>query len=449
MKKTILCCFVILASLVFGILAYTPFRNAFLKRPPSPTRWAGSMIPWYRVDAFGAPIQAGFSKKKITPPRFSWLGGRYPCRPALIVHDDLWVKALALKDEKGGSVIFVSVDTIGLLPDEIEKILSSVQKFDRSKIFISATHTHAGPDTLGLWGPGIGRIPFKTGKDDAYLDFLRQQVHRAIFEATVNLGSGAIRFSRGRIPRYIASRPNNPADEDFSVMQVLVKGEYGNNFPVTMVNVGAHPDILNSVYVSQDFPYYLETYLKVLMNGETMFVPRAIGGMELEDSSGRRPASLARKFGEELAASVYFSLVKYPIVPERAEITVKTLPICAAIENKNFLFAAKTGVISNFFENNTVVVPVSLITIGPARMVTVPGELFPNIWQCIEPLMEGRPNFCFGLTNGELGYILSAEDFNSGQHPYHVTMSIGPSFGRQVQETLKTLVSKKYKKRSF
>ena len=38
--------------------------------------------------------------------------------PAMVVRSDLWAKALALQDKKGGRVVFVTIDLIGL-PREV------------------------------------------------------------------------------------------------------------------------------------------------------------------------------------------------------------------------------------------------------------------------------------------------------------------------------------------
>jgi hypothetical protein len=106
-----------------------------------------------------------------------WLAGYRGDRPALRVHDDLSVRALALSEGKN-TVLFIAVDCVGYLFDEIsrvKKILQEKHGLDPSRILIAATHDHSGPDTIGLWGPGG-----KSGRDPAYLAFLRERIVECI-----------------------------------------------------------------------------------------------------------------------------------------------------------------------------------------------------------------------------------------------------------------------------
>ena len=78
--------------------------------------------------------------------------------------------------------------------------------------------------------------------------------------------------------------------------------------------------------------------------------------------------------------------------------------------------------------------PIYYVTIGPADILTAPGELFPERWEITKPMLDGQPKFIFGLTNVELGYIMSKEYVQSGQYAYFSElMNIGDEeFGEKL-----------------
>jgi len=431
------------------IICYkAPFQSIYVPEPAAvPDR-----LFRYEQDNFGAQIKAGFAKRDITPPRFSWLAGYYPPHPGIFIREWLWVKSLALKDSGGNRIVIVSCDLIGLLPDEIEKIKNLVKKAAPNSIFISATHTHSGPDTIGLWG-----IPPFTGKNEKYMEFLRRQIAEVIDESVSDLSQGTIRFGEGEFSGYVGGREGNPPDPAVSVMQVLLS----SGIPVTLVNFASHADVMKSFRISADFPYYLYERLGKLTGGEVIFIPGAIGGVQPKRNGNKNNQDrfLERGLGEDLADRVY-KIMEKPIVSENASIAVKQVKIMASLENKKFSQAARIGIVSDLeipikisgkisndlfyaVEVKAVEARLAQIKIGPAEIITIPGELFPSIWWAIKPKMRGKPKFIFGLTNGELGYILSPKDFDSGKHPYHQGMSIGKESGDSVEKALEILLDGK------
>jgi len=396
---------------------------------PEPTIISRQM-PIYDKLTFGAPIKAGFSKQDITPSRFSWVAGYYPPHLGLSIKDRLWTKSLALKDRHGNIVVIVSCDLIGLLSDELNLIFSLVKNIPREKIFINTTHTHSGPDTLGLWG-----IPATSGKNEKYMEFLRKAIAKSIDDAVANLQESSIRFGQGKFAGYAEGREENPADDSVSVIQVLI-----SSVPVTLVNYACHPDVVQGLQISKDFPYFLEERIRLFTGGETMFIPGAIGGVQPKETNPGE-TYFVKMLGEDLADRV-LQIMKNPIIEVPVNIASSKIKIEAPLENQGDLrLAVKLGMVPNLLnKNGKVSAEVGEIKIGPAQIVTVPGELFPKIWWQVKPKMTGRLKMVFGLTNGEFGYILLPEDFQSKKHKYHAGMSVGPKFGEEVDRTLQKLV---------
>ena len=387
----------------------------------------------------GAPIKAGFAKQDITPGTFPPLplAGYTPWHHGWTVHDRLWVKSLALRDENGNTLVIVSCDLIGLLPNEIKKILGLVKNknIDRNHIFINTTHTHSGPDTMGIWG-FYAPVSLLSGKDERYMKSLRRKVAEAIDASLNDLRSSSVRFGQGEFLNRANGRHENAPDPSVSVMQVRrSSGEI-----VTLVNFAVHADLAKNFSVSADFPYYLSERLRAHTGGEAMFVPGAIGGVQPEGDRYENK-DLVRRLGEDLADRV-MEIMKRPIVTKKSNIVITKRTVTAPLENKNFRLAAKLRVVSNLAgANGRITAEISKIRIGPAEILTVPGELFPKIWWRVKAKMGGGPKMIFGLTNGEFGYILLPEDVQSGKHKYHVSVSIGPTFGEEIDKTLQQLAT--------
>src|ERR1039457_7154575 len=114
------------------------------------------MKPWLAmlllapVAAYAASsgFRAGTARIKITPDLPVWLNG-YANRTHTGNHVmlDLWAKALALDDGKGGRVVIVTADVL-FLPREITDVVAErcEKQFgvERSQLLFNASHTHSG-----------------------------------------------------------------------------------------------------------------------------------------------------------------------------------------------------------------------------------------------------------------------------------------------------------------
>ncbi len=402
----------------FGFLFYKHGHVLiFLWDFPKPTK-IDAEIPKYDPDKFGTRIDAGYAKRDITPGLFSWVAGFMPPHPALAIKDRLWVKSLALRDKNGEVVVFVSCDLIGLLPDELDKIFSSVKNVPHERVFITATHTHSGPDTIGLWG----------GKNRKYMERLRKSIAEAVDESVGKIGKASIRFGKSEFSGSVEGRGENPPDPSVNVIQILKNGEL-----ITLVNFACHPDIVQGLQISADFPYFMAERLRNRIGGEAMFMPGAIGGVQPDEDMVADHNSV-RSLGEDLADAV-ISVMGKPDIPANTDIRIRKITVSAPFENQSDLKkAVDFGLVPNLRDKyGNVNSEVSRIDLGPLKILTAPGELFPKIWR---KAGKDENTLMFGLTNGEFGYIMLPEDYHSGKHDYHASVSVGPTFGLKIFEAL-------------
>ncbi len=145
------------------------------------------------------PLRAGASKVKITPAGPVYLAGFHPNRKSVGVHDDLYARCLTLRRGEN-RLTLVSLDLIGLLNNEVKKIVQRVEPVVGQNVIITSTHTHSGPDTIGLWGRSLlGLIPIRSGLDQVYLTFLKDLVSKAIVEAASSMEKAEVRLARSSV----------------------------------------------------------------------------------------------------------------------------------------------------------------------------------------------------------------------------------------------------------
>ena len=90
--------------------------------------------------------KAGAASAKITPDKPLKMAG-YAGRkePAEGTEQDLYAKALAVEDQQGNRVVFLTLDLIGVIDRLRSDVTSQVQekyKLDPAALLMNASHTH-------------------------------------------------------------------------------------------------------------------------------------------------------------------------------------------------------------------------------------------------------------------------------------------------------------------
>src|SRR4051812_15237564 len=100
-----------------------------------------------------APFKAGVASRVITPTEPLWMAG-YGNRdhPAEGKVHDLHVKALALEDAKGGRLVLLTSDLVGIpreLSEAVSKEVHHRMGLPRERLMLTSSHTHCGPVVRG------------------------------------------------------------------------------------------------------------------------------------------------------------------------------------------------------------------------------------------------------------------------------------------------------------
>ncbi len=381
-------------------------------------------------------LLAGASRVNITPVNRQYMAGFKERRISAGVHDDIYASILILKSNT--TLTLISLDLIGLFYNDVLHIRSMIKNSVGDKVIIGCTHNHSGPDTLGYWGPLLfDKIPIRSGIDPNYLLFIKKKIVKGVNLALSNMKKARIRFGKGRIEGVsINKRRERLLDKEISVMGV--EDVRGVNI-ATLVNYACHPEVLwiDNRLITSDFVGYLYRYLREKTKGIILFFNGALGGMVVpkiriySNGKGMHTFNEAKRIGELIGNSAY-KLLKSGVLSTNSYIHFKRKVIYVPLDNIKFRIAKEIGIFKRRLYNGRVKTEVSVIKIGDAKIVTVPGEPLPSVGFRIKNRIKERYRFIFGVTNDELGYIMERNDYDNPIYSYEKSMSIGKDVGEIV-----------------
>ncbi len=186
----------------------------------------------------------GAAQRNINPNGMTlYLAGGNPNRPFTEVHDSLFVKALFISDRQS-DLIILSFDCIGLLYPELkkirEKVKSTFPSFPIDHIVMSSTHTHAGPDVVGIWGKDLGH----SGVNENHMKLIIERASEAIDDAIKNKVKAKAFFAQGSFGEDWVKNISEPLELDREVSILQFKDQKGNNL-ATITNFACHPTIMD------------------------------------------------------------------------------------------------------------------------------------------------------------------------------------------------------------
>src|SRR5262245_3453047 len=229
-----------------------------------------------------ASLQAGAAVRLITPAvgpdaapvRIAGFGEG---RDATGVHDDLTARALVV-ESAGDTVALVALDLIGFFHDDVVKIREEVRErhpeVGTRSILVASTHTHAGPDVIGLWSPPDRRV------DPAYIARIRSAAADAVAEAWSRRRPARLSFASVDVPELIHDS-RLPEVIDPTAFLMRVEGEDGALPIATLLAFPSHPESLGrrNTLISADYPWSARALLEKELGGMAIFFSGDLGGM--------------------------------------------------------------------------------------------------------------------------------------------------------------------------
>jgi hypothetical protein len=405
-----------------------------------------------------------------------WLGGfgSYRERRASGVHDDPQCRALALSDGETTFVLAV-LDLIGASGPLLSSIRADAARLTGlppEQILIACTHSHASPDTQGLWG-GIG---------EAYRTHIAHRAASAIWEAHRALAPAQACAASTLLHGVTKNRRGWPETDDTLTSLRLTSPD---GAPIaTLVNFACHPTSSGSsnTEVSRDWCGYAVDAVERESGGVAVYVNGAIGDANPAEANGfdaseRLGAAVAEAAIASLhsaetidgALSVRTEALELPVHFERLSQRVQS-----AIDRSGFAIAAlsKTGslratqlalhaagrrdiaqivsALEGMSEREKahrdgrsyLLTQCGYVRIGDAfEAYVAPGEVLTRLALPLRSAMGARHRMFFGLTHDTLGYFVPEDEWMTGRNnDYEESVSMGRRAGSVLADALLAMV---------
>src|SRR5687767_4217949 len=264
--------------------------------------------------SLGTGWMAGVARINVTPREPIFLKG-YGSRtkPSEGVRQDLYIKALALRDETGATAVLVTSDLHSYTRRMSDTIAEAVQKkygLSRDRLILNASHTHSGPAVTAeaLLRPSEDINAEQEAVIRRYtarvLDQIIDLVGRAIqslepAELSFAQGSAGFGVNRRRVGAGMRHLPG-PVDQDVPVLNV--RGADGAPRAVVF-GYACHATSAPADYqIGADWPGYAQTTLEAAYPGATSMFVNGCGADC--DPMPRSMDDLPRRHGETMATAV-------------------------------------------------------------------------------------------------------------------------------------------------
>lgn len=365
-------------------------------------------------------LMVGVSEVVISPVEKDWLSHDFE------VHDDL--KARTAVFRRGElTVALVGADLFGMGWDEIHVIRRGAREMGIHHLVLAMSHNHAAPDTIGVYG----HYPSE------YVAYLQRQILQGVARALDDLRPVAeLRSASRELPMdgirvmELFRNARNPGvlDPQLALLQAL---DADGTVITTLVHFACHVESLarGAREISADFPGYMCDQIRRDGGGQAVFLNGAVGGMVSGDNRERTHES-SRKMGLELARLVA-RLAATAQPPASFHFTAEVRPLEIPMVNPRFKPLFESGL--RRLNRGRVTSDMIYLRLGEAQLITLPGELLPEVSFEILEQMKGFPRMLIGLANDELGYMIPPYDFRDDA--YEETMSQGPAAALIVRDT--------------
>ena len=411
-------------------------------------------------------LEAAAAKVDITPDLKTekvWLAGfGAKGRKPTGVHDPLYARIVLLREGKK-MVALIGLDLLGVYINDTEGLRRAwARGDDDKKIFLHATHTHSGPDTLGLWGPMVG----VSGINRRYGERISRQIVAALALLEGQLRPATAAGGHGSLdPRGLCRDLRDPQVIDPNLGVLRLTGADGKAV-ATIVNWSCHPEVIGreNTLITADFPGPLCARVEEKTGGECLFFSGAIGGLMSPDTETENFYETAR-----IGGAVADAALALKTAPGGKGLSYRAEKVLVPVENSRYLLflSALTGGHDLYRADRTpipawrarplslrhlvfglaekdrpwVETEVSVLDIGPARLLGMPAEVFPELaiggydgkyafgrplvspkgperdlksapkGPYLRDLIKAPVPMLVGLANDELGYLVPEYDF--------------------------------------
>jgi neutral ceramidase len=303
--------------------------------------------------------KAGLARVVITPQTSVWLAGYGTKRPPDGKLHDLWMKALALEDDRGSRAVLITSDFQGVPKMMSDRVFAQVREkygLERSQILFTFSHNHCGPR---LGDDLIDYYPVEAEQEQLVAEYTDAMVARTVelvgaalndlAPARLAQGMGRATFAVNRrnnreeeVPRLLAAGEPlaGPVDHDVPVLTVT---RADGRLAAILFGYACHPTTLSFNTWCGDYPGFAQLEIEQAHPGAMALFVNTCGGDQ--NPLPRRSVELCQKYGHELAAGVEAALrgPLSPVAPGmRAAFEYVDLPYLQVATREELLAAQKS-----------------------------------------------------------------------------------------------------------
>ncbi len=330
--------------------------------------------------------------------------------------DGLWARVLVL-EQGDATLALVTLDVVGFFYDDVLKLRAAIaaQTPAIDHVLVHATHVHQAPDSMGLWGPTVGR----SGVDPAWMAHIEAAASDAVARAyaarvPVHTRTGEVHardYASNGVANLISdTRDPVIIDDLLGAMQFL---DDDDQTVATLVSFGNHPETRGSdnLLLTSDYVHALRKTvesgvdwgegLRPGVGGTALFLNAAVGGMmtslhaEVHDPMGRvwsdasweKADASGQLLGEmaldalaqgtdDAAPALQFGAQSRYLPVENHGLQAMTL--MGIIQRATYHWDPEQPITAD--NRPDIQTEVNVLAIGDTRLMGIPGELLPEVW---------------------------------------------------------------------
>jgi neutral ceramidase len=415
---------------------------------------------------------AGAAKADITPPLGTFVNGDFVSHYAQFVHDNLYAKALVLK--QGDVTIALVVVDICVMPkefvDSVKALITERTGIPYEHIMISSTHTHAAGSVASV---------YLCASDLLYTKKLPPLIADAVINACEKLQPANIAFGSVDVPEHVRCRRYqmhesykavNPVSGEQDVVKTnpiasghLIEKPVGvtdpqvsflavrsinNQWISLLANYSLHyvGDWPNGT-ISADYYGEFSKSIKQKLGADEEFVGMMSNGTSGNINiwefvpTGKYPMEDFRKseyIGKDIADKVYQAMnnLQWETEP-MIEVQYKELQLSIRRPTEEQLQRAKKIIAETNYENlhiddvglrglyareqvllnefdDQLLFPLQAFKVGSGIIGALGGEIFAETGLWLKANASSEKYFTIGLANANLGYVPPSDEFKRG-----------------------------------
>jgi hypothetical protein len=377
-------------------------------------------------------LRVGSAERDITPPVGEYMGGFDIARTSTAIGSPLKVRALVIETGNRRFAI-LGIDSLGLMRGDVDFIKSGLGGFANGDVFVCSSHTHAGPDPIGIWGWYF----LTSGRDSAYAGVIRAAARAAVLEARKNAAPARWRRGQSMLPEAGLVKNANRSFVFDRRVRVLHAEAIDDGRPLgTLLHFACHPEVLprRNTLISSDFVGVLCDEWRRRGHGQAVFVNGALGAM-ISPHVKQRNMDGVTDFGLTACDLCEAALDHSEPMPVDA-IEVRRADVYLPMVAAAFRIGRLTTALQRDVFSGAARTSVGYLRMGAFEAVAIPGEMEPALAEQLRGQL-GKPDLViFGLCDDEVGYLMRDQEAIDPLYAYERSMSPCRSAGERVRRAL-------------